>query len=110
MYTIIGDADFRCFWVALSCFATSSVFAKKLKNLKNLINLKKTKKPKNPKKNFLNLGFLQPWFGGMLNLARSINQSIYRDVFLEPFYARVAHSNFFRVLSQLEYTRISFNK
>ena len=32
VYTIIiGDADFRCFWVALSCFATSSVFAKKPK-------------------------------------------------------------------------------
>ena len=38
---IIGDADFRCFWVALSCFATSSVFAKKPK-----------KKPKNLKKIF----------------------------------------------------------
>jgi len=41
------DADFRCFWVTLSCLATSVFVEKKPKKPKNL-NLKK------------NLGFFQP--------------------------------------------------
>ena len=64
---IIGDADFRCFWVAHSCFATSSVFAKKPKNLK---------KPKKTLKNLKNLKkIFKPRFFAALNVRRETEQS-----------------------------------